>query len=102
MTRNSIAFCLVLAFACGLSSKQAAAADVSLIGVIGSSAAVLAVDGGEPKTVKSGQSWRGIQVISVERDRATVEIDGKRRVLMQGQHYRSGEQASSQQSVTLA
>jgi aspartyl protease family protein len=100
MTRNSIAFCI--AIACGLLPGSAAAADVALIGVIGSSAAVLAVDGGEPKTVKAGQSWRGIQVISVERDRATVEIDGKRRVLTQGQHHRSGVQASSRETVTLA
>ena len=31
------------------------AADVALIGVIGDKAAVFAIDGGEPKTVKVGQ-----------------------------------------------
>lgn len=89
---------LVLALACG----TAAAAEVALIGVIGERAAVLAVDGGEPKTVKVGQKWKGITVLSVERDRATVEVDGRKRVLVQGQHYRSAAAPSERQQVTLA
>lgn len=80
----------------------AAAADVSLIGVIGDKAAVLALDGGDPKTVKVGQKWNGITVLSVERTRATVEIDGKPRVLQMGQHYRSGVAASNRERMTLA
>jgi aspartyl protease family protein len=79
------------------------AADVALIGVIGDKAAVVAVDGGDPKTVKVGQKWRGISVIAVERGEATVEIDGKRRVLKIGQHHRTASAPSSDgQSVTLA
>ncbi|MGQ0656043.1 MAG: retropepsin-like aspartic protease family protein [Betaproteobacteria bacterium] len=68
---------------------SAAAADVALIGVIGDKAAIVAVDGGDPKTIKVGQSWRGISVLAVEKDRATVEIDGKRQVLQRGMHYRA-------------
>ena len=90
---------LLPALACG----AAAAAEVSLIGVIGDRAAVLAVDGGDPKTVKVGQSWNGISVLSVDRDRATVQIEGKQRVLVHGQHYRSASApASDRQHVTLA
>jgi aspartyl protease family protein len=89
---------LVLALACG----AAAAAEVALVGVIGSRAAVLAVDGGEPKTVKVGQKWNGIAVLSVEKDRAIVEIDGRRRTLVQGQHYRSAAAVADRQQVTLA
>jgi aspartyl protease family protein len=87
-----------------LAALPAAAADVALIGVIGDKAAVVAVDGGEPKTVKVGQKWKGITVIAVEKDRATVEIDGKKRVLTRGQHYRGegGSGGSGRQSVTLA
>lgn len=66
----------------------AGAADVALIGVIGNKAAVLALDGGEPKTVKVGQTWRGISVLSVEKTRAVVQIDGTKRTLALGQHYR--------------
>jgi aspartyl protease family protein len=80
----------------------ASAADVALIGVLGDKAAVLAVDGGEPKTVKVGQKWSGVTVLSVERGQAMVEIDGKRRVLMIGQHYRATAVKSDRQSVTLA
>ena len=78
------------------------AADVALIGVIGDKAAVLALDGGDPKTVKVGQKWNGISVLSVEKDRATVQIEGRTRVLVQGQHYRSGEARSDREQVTLA
>jgi aspartyl protease family protein len=83
-------------------SAAAGAAEVALIGVIGEKAAVLAFDGGEPKTVKLGQKRSGVLVVSVEKDRATVEIDGKRRVLQIGQHYRSAAASSDRASVTLA
>lgn len=89
---------LLLALAPGL----ACGAEVALIGVIGDKAAVLALDGGEPKTVKLGQRWRGITVLSVEKDRAWIEMDGTKRLLHIGQHYRGAAPASSRESVTLA
>jgi aspartyl protease family protein len=96
---NFIAILLLLA------ALPAAAADVALVGVIGDKAAVLALDGGDPKTVKVGQKWNGISVISVDKERAVVEIDGKKRVLVRGQHYRSERSVAAgagRQSVTLA
>ena len=89
---------LLLALACG----AALGADVALIGVIGDKAAVLALDGGDPKTVKVGHTWRGISVLSVGRGSATVQVEGKRRVLTQGQHYRSAAPRTDRQHVTLA
>src|SRR4051812_9223369 len=92
-----MALCLALACA------RALAAEVALIGVIGDKAAVLALDGGEPKTVKVGQTWHGIAVLSVEKDRATIEVEGRKRVLHIGQHYRNpGTPASTREAVTLA
>ena len=88
-----------------LAGGPAAAAEVALIGVIGDKAAVVAVDGGDPKTIKVGQTWRGIFVVSVEKDRATLDIDGKRRVLQRGMHHRSAEGAASpgsRQTAVLA
>jgi len=86
-----------------LYGSSAAALDVALIGVIGDKAAVIAIDGGDPKTIKVGQTWQGINVVEVERGQATVEIDGKKRVLKIGQHYRSAAAAASGRSkVTLA
>jgi aspartyl protease family protein len=85
-----------------LAGGIAAAADVALIGVIGDKAAVLAVDGGNPKTVKVGQTWSGITVLSVEKDRAVVELEGKKRVLQQGQHYRGAAPSSDRAQIVLA
>jgi aspartyl protease family protein len=82
MARNFIGICLALACAC------AGAAEVALIGVIGRTAVVLALDGGDPKTVKLGQTWNGITVLDVQHDNATIERDGKKRVLQLGAHYR--------------
>jgi aspartyl protease family protein len=97
MRRYFISVCLALA------ALPAAAADVALVGVIGDKAAVVAIDGGEPKTVKVGQKWQGITVIAVEKERATVEIDGKQRVLKRGEHYRAAGSTggSERQSVVL-
>jgi aspartyl protease family protein len=96
---------MVVWLALGAAAGPACALDVALIGVIGDKAAVLAVDGGEPKTVKVGQRWKGIAVLSVEKARAVVEIDGAKRTLALGQHYRGvapAADAGAKQSVTLA
>lgn len=85
-----------------LLASSAAAADVALVGVIGNKAAVLAIDGGNPKTVKVGETWSGISVLAVQGNRATVEIEGRRRTLTQGQHYRSAPAHSDRAQVTLA
>jgi aspartyl protease family protein len=92
----------IIALSLLLACPPAAAADVALIGVIGGKAAVLAINGGEPKTVKVGQTWQGITVLAVDKDRATVQIDGRQRVLMHGQHYRASQVAAERQQATLA
>jgi aspartyl protease family protein len=89
---------VALALACA----PALAADVALVGVIGTKAAVIAIDGGNPKTVKVGQTFSGITVLSVSRESAVVQIEGRRRTLALGQHYRSAPTESDRQSVTLA
>jgi len=95
MRLNSIAVLGLLA------ASHAVAADVSLIGTFESKAAILSIDAGAPKTIKVGQAFGGVTVVSVEKDRATVEVDGKRRLLVRGQTYTSGA-ASGAQSVTLS
>lgn len=76
--------------------------EISLIGVFPGKAAVIAIDGGPPKTVKVGQTWSGVTVREVERSSAVVEFGGKRRSLALGQHYRSASgDASARQTVTL-
>lgn len=94
--RHFICLSLLL-LPCGAASAQ----QVALIGVIGHRAAILALDGGDPKTVKAGQTWRGITVMSVGSDSAMVEIGGQQRRLSLGQHYRGALPASTRESVTL-
>lgn len=93
---------IIALLALSLAFLPARAADVAMIGVIGDKAAVLALDGGNPKTVKVGQTWNGIKVIEVKGDFATIEMDGKRRFLQRGMHYRGAAASSDRQSVTLA
>jgi len=86
-----------------LACAQAKAADIALIGIIGDAAAVIAIDGGEPRTIRAGQTRHGVTVHSVERERATIEFEGKKRVLALGQHYRSTAAAADERPmVTLA
>ena len=63
---------------------------------------MLALDGGDPKTVKLGQTWNGITVLAVEHDQATIEYQGEKRVVQRGQHYRGVPPAASRASVMLA
>ncbi|MBW8906488.1 MAG: TIGR02281 family clan AA aspartic protease [Betaproteobacteria bacterium] len=75
---------------------------VALIGVIGNKAAVLSLDGGDPKTVKLGQTWNGISVLAVEKDGATIELKGEKRLLHIGQHYRAAATSVNRGSVVLS
>ncbi len=88
------------ALALALVALPALAADVSFVGVIGDKAAILVIDGGAPRTVKVGQTLGAVTVVSVERERAVIEIAGARRTLLRGQHYQSGD--SERQSTVLA
>ena len=90
---------LFVLLACSFAAR---AAEVALIGVIGERAAVIAIDGGEPKTIKLGQTWNGIKVVAVEKTQATIEMDGRQRVLQLSQHYRGAPVGDSRQSATLA
>jgi len=94
MTRHFIAVLLAgAAFAAG-------AAEVSLIGTFETKAAIVSIDGGAPKTLRVGQSFGGVTLVAIEKDRATVEIEGKRRVLVRGQTF-STAAGDSRQSATL-
>ena len=95
MARNFMGV-LLLAM-CGAAS----AADIALVGTIGRSAAVLALDGGDPKTVKLNQTWNGVTVLEVEHDSATIQVDGQKRVLQRGAHYRGTPPPMSNEAVVL-
>lgn len=87
-----------------LAAFPALAVDVSVVGVVGDKAAVLVIDGAEPRTVRVGQQLNGVAVIAVTKQGATLEFGGKRRALALGQHVRGGASAApaGPASVTLA
>lgn len=75
------------------------AADVSLVGLIGSKAIVV-IDGGAPRTLAPGQETaEGVLLLGTEKDAASFEINGRKRMLRMGQAYSAA--ASGRQSVTL-
>ena len=92
LTRANAILTLVL-----LSATPAAlAADVRVLGLFGSKA-VVSVDGGAPRTVRTGQSVAdGVRLLGVESDAAIFEIDGQRRRLRMGQPYVSKSTGSAQ------
>jgi aspartyl protease family protein len=94
MARNCSALLLCLA------ALPAGAAEVGFVGSIGDKAAILVIDGGAPRAVKVGQKLGAVTVLSVDGERAVVEVEGERRTLLRGQHYQSG--ASDRQSTVLA
>jgi aspartyl protease family protein len=78
--------------AAGLWPLVACGADVGLAGLFPGKV-LLTINGGAPRIVAVGAEIReGVKVIATEGDTATLEIDGKRRVLRVGQNV--AEQAS--------
>lgn len=80
LTRTAL-LCLCAAF-----SFAAHAADVGLAGVFPGKA-LLTINGGPPRTVAVGaKTDEGVRVMAIEGETATLEIDGKKRVLRVGQN----------------
>jgi aspartyl protease family protein len=76
----------VLLALAGLWSFAVCGADVGLAGVFPGKA-LLTIDGGAPRIVAVGtRTNEGVLVVAVDNDTATLEIDGKRRVLRVGQN----------------
>ncbi len=85
----------------GALASTSAIGDVVLSGVFPRQAAILAVDGGPPRAVRIGQTLGDVKVIAVEKDRAIIETDGKRRTLLIGQ-YTASANSSGREAATLA
>jgi aspartyl protease family protein len=80
-------------------APPAFAADVTLVGLIGSKAIVV-IDGGAPRTLTPGQKTaEGVVFLGTEKDAASFEIDGRKRTLRMGRAYSAP--SPEKQSVTL-
>lgn len=97
--RHFIASAAFSALAAG--APAAFAQSVTVVGVFPNKA-VVQVDGGAPRTISVGQKTaEGVRLVSVERDSATFEIKGQRKILKMGQQH-STEAGSKNPTVTLA
>lgn len=81
---------------------DAAATDVSLVGLLPGKALVV-IDGGKPRSLAVGAATPdGVKLLSLEEGAAQFEIDGRRRRLVVGQHAVStGSDSGRPASVTL-
>ena len=100
MTRSNCISAALLALA--VAAGPAAAADITVVGLLGGNKAVVSINGKPPRTMTVGQkSPEGVALVAVERESATFEVEGKRRTLGMGQAYSTGGGGGSGQSVTL-
>jgi aspartyl protease family protein len=91
-----------LAACVALGSMPAWATDVNVIGLF-SSKAVVVINRGQPKTLSVGDTTpEGVKLIAVDRNGATLEIDGKRQTLEMGQHFATAPSAGGGTTVKLA
>ena len=90
---------LLGAVALALAAPTGFAADVTLVGLIGSKAIVV-INGGAPRTLAPGQKTaENVVLLATEKGAASFEIDGQKKTLRMGQAYSAP--SSSRQSVTL-
>jgi len=73
----------LLAGALLLTAQQVPAQTVGLAGMMGNRA-LLIVDGAPPKSVASGDTFKGVKVIAIRGDTAVVEMGGKQATLHVG------------------
>jgi len=82
MTKALLALTRALALVWAV-SPVAMAQTVGLSGMLGGKALVI-VDGGAPKTVAVGDTYKGVKIVSTQGDQAVVEIAGKQHTLRVG------------------
>jgi aspartyl protease family protein len=83
-----------------LASAAGHAVEVNVIGLFPGKA-VVTIDGGPIRTLSAGQrTAEGVILLSTDRETATFEIGGRKKILSLGQH-RASPAAPSSQSVTL-
>lgn len=85
----------------GLLAPLADAADVGLAGLF-SGKALLTVNGGAPRIVALGATTEeGVKVVAIDGETATLEVNGKKRVLRVGQNVAAQSSGSGPASAVL-
>ena len=84
-----------------LAALPAHGADVGLAGLFPGKA-LLTIDGGSPRTVAIGvRTAEGVTVLAVEGETATLDVDGRKRVLRVGQNVAVQPSGGAQATATL-
>ena len=94
---------LTRALLCCLSfgALAAHATDVGLAGVFPGKA-LISIDGGAPRTVAVGvRTEEGVKVLAVDADGATIEVNGRKRVLRVGQNVTAQGPGNASASAVL-
>ncbi|MBI4741915.1 MAG: TIGR02281 family clan AA aspartic protease [Betaproteobacteria bacterium] len=95
-------FTLGLALCLCACAFPACAVDVGLAGLFPGKA-LLTIDGGKPRTVAIGVATEeGVKVLSSDGDTATLEVDGKKRVLRVGQNVAAQATVSRSPAAVLS
>ncbi len=76
------------------------AAEISVLGLM-EGRATISVDKSKPKTLRVGESFQGVKLISASTEAAVVEIEGKRRKVTFGEAVTTGFQETGTRTVTL-
>lgn len=83
-----------------LLTASAGAAEVTVHGLM-DGRATISVNKSRPKTLRAGEVFQGVKLISANTQSAVVEIEGKRRKVTFGEAVSTGFQASAAKTVTL-
>ena len=91
----------VTAIIVALLTSPAAAQDVSVLALF-EGKALLAVDNGKPRTVRAGETYAGVKLISANSEEAVVSVNGKRQRVRIGEGiYSTASVPSGHVTVTL-
>ena len=91
----------ITAIVVALLTFPATAQEVKVLGLF-EGKALLAVDGGKPRTVRAGETYVGVKLISANSEEAVISVSGKRQRLKLGEGiYSTATIPSGNATVTL-
>jgi aspartyl protease family protein len=72
-----------------------------VVGVFPGKGAVLVVDGSKPQSVRTGQKFNGVTLVSVDKAGAVIEDEGRRRTVALGQHLTGAQPAPGRDAMRV-
>lgn len=75
--------------------------DVSVVALF-TDRAMVSINGGKPRMMKTGESVDGVRLIAADSQRAVVEVSGRRETLTIGQHIATQRSSAGRQTTVLS